>query len=50
MVNRLLSWRAWAPLSRLTYGTYLFHIFVLTVISNNRTDVFYISAFNVVSG
>jgi len=28
-INLFLSWKAWIPLSRLTYGVYLLHIFVI---------------------
>ena len=48
LLNTFLSWRAWAPLSRLTYGVYLFHPIIISVIIWNRTDVFYLSTFNVV--
>ena len=30
MISSFLSWKAWIPLSRLTYGVYLLHILVLT--------------------
>ncbi|KAK7482994.1 hypothetical protein BaRGS_00025771, partial [Batillaria attramentaria] len=46
-VNTLLSWRAWAPLSRLTYGVYLFHLVIFYVMMANLREPFYLSAWNV---
>ena len=34
-VNTLMSWSAWAPLSRLTYGVYLVHLIIIYVLAGN---------------
>ncbi|KAK7096532.1 nose resistant to fluoxetine protein 6-like isoform X2 [Littorina saxatilis] len=40
-VNTVLSWRAWAPLSRLTYGVYLLHLIVVSTLAGNLKKPFY---------
>ncbi|XP_076437337.1 O-acyltransferase like protein-like [Babylonia areolata] len=41
-INTLLSWSAWAPLSRLTYGVYLVHLVVLSTLTGNHKTLFYL--------
>ena len=48
-VNTLLSWKAWAPLSRLTYGVYLVHLVVLNVLAGNFKRPFYMDGWSGVS-
>ena len=48
-VNTLLSWSAWAPLSRLTYGVYLVHLIVLQTFSGNFKRPFYLDGWTGVS-
>ncbi|XP_067686169.1 nose resistant to fluoxetine protein 6-like [Haliotis asinina] len=40
-VNSMLSWEAWIPLGRLTYGAYLVHVMVLTTRHANRRTPYY---------
>ncbi|XP_025084471.1 O-acyltransferase like protein-like isoform X1 [Pomacea canaliculata] len=46
-VNTFLSWRGWAPLSRLTYGAYLFHLITFCVIMGNKIAPFHLSSWTV---
>ncbi|PVD35697.1 hypothetical protein C0Q70_02660 [Pomacea canaliculata] len=46
-VNTFLSWRGWAPLSRLTYGAYLFHLTTFYVILGNKIAPFHLSSWTV---
>ncbi|XP_076455759.1 nose resistant to fluoxetine protein 6-like [Babylonia areolata] len=46
-VNTLLSWSAWQPLSRLTYGVYLVHCVVLFVIGGNLKKPLYVDPWTV---
>ncbi|XP_071100848.1 nose resistant to fluoxetine protein 6-like [Haliotis cracherodii] len=42
IVNSILSWKAWIPVGRLTYGAYLLHVMVLTNHqANRRTPPYY---------
>ncbi|RUS90314.1 hypothetical protein EGW08_001912, partial [Elysia chlorotica] len=41
VVNSFLSWTAWVPLSRLTFGVYLCHPMVMYYFNNNRRTVLY---------
>ncbi|GFO24199.1 nose resistant to fluoxetine protein 6-like [Plakobranchus ocellatus] len=41
VINSILSWTAWVPLSRLTFGTYLIHPMVIFYFNNNRRTVAY---------
>ena len=53
LVNTFLSWRAWIPLSRLTYGCYLLHILVVYFLTlSKETQAHYqdiTAIFNVIS-
>jgi peptidoglycan/LPS O-acetylase OafA/YrhL len=41
IINDILSWRAWFPLSRLTYSAYLFHpVVILVYLGSLRETVF----------
>ncbi|XP_025084527.1 nose resistant to fluoxetine protein 6-like [Pomacea canaliculata] len=42
-VNTFLSWSGWTPLSRLTYGVYLFHLITFFVLLANRITPFHAS-------
>ncbi|XP_046544572.1 nose resistant to fluoxetine protein 6-like [Haliotis rubra] len=44
IVNSILSWEAWIPLGRLTYGAYLLHVMVLTTRHANRRTAYYYNA------
>lgn len=44
-VNALLSWKAWIPLSRLSYAVYLLHLVVFYAFTKNTTDTLYVNAF-----
>ncbi|KAG8239223.1 hypothetical protein J437_LFUL018821 [Ladona fulva] len=48
-VNTLLSWKAMAPLSRLTYAAYLSHFAVLTYNTGVTRTVGFLSPYYVVS-
>lgn len=43
VVNSVLSWPAWIPLSRLTFGTYLVHVMVMIYFNNNARGLLYFS-------
>ncbi|KAK6962032.1 nose resistant to fluoxetine protein 6, partial [Biomphalaria glabrata] len=36
VVNTFLSWNAWIPLSRLTYGAYLFHLMITLYLNQSQ--------------
>ena len=42
-VNALLSWKAFAPLSRINYSAYLYHILVMIIIIQNSRGTNYFS-------
>merc|ERR550532_1359539 len=41
-INSILAWKAWAPLSRLTYGVYLVHLVVLSTLTGNLRRPLYV--------
>lgn len=41
-VNRFLSWNAFVPLCRITYGVYLLHPVLITVVLNSSRYLFYL--------
>ena len=41
-VNSLLSWSGWLVLSRLTYGVYLLHIGIMTIMLAQSRHSFYL--------
>ncbi|XP_065828414.1 nose resistant to fluoxetine protein 6-like [Oscarella lobularis] len=43
LINSILSWGGWIPLSRLTYSAYLLHPLVLSYISFSSREVLFIS-------
>ncbi|XP_041468383.1 nose resistant to fluoxetine protein 6-like [Lytechinus variegatus] len=43
-INDFLSWKAWIPLCRLTYGAYLFHPLLMNVFVGNTTHSFSVNA------
>ena len=45
-VNKLLSWRAFMPLSRLTYCAYLIHWTYITMFFAHSRKPFYYTVFN----
>ncbi|CAL1546666.1 unnamed protein product [Lymnaea stagnalis] len=47
-INSFLSWQAWIPLSRLTFGTYLTHMMVIMYFNNNERTVAYFSFHGVI--
>ncbi|XP_070565068.1 nose resistant to fluoxetine protein 6-like [Ptychodera flava] len=42
-INSILAWKAWIPLSRMTYAAYLFHPMVITVYLINRDRLIHAS-------
>ncbi|KAI4473733.1 hypothetical protein M0804_015208 [Polistes exclamans] len=51
IVNRILSWKVWIPLSRLTFGAYLIHpILIISVNLYGETSVHFDSLANLISG
>ena len=49
IVNSFLSWEAWIPLSKLTYGAYLIHITCQTTVLFGSTIALHFSDFLMVS-
>lgn len=41
IINRFLSWKAWIPLARLTYGAYLLHPIILLFYYNSQGNPFH---------
>ena len=42
IVNKILSWPVWTPLTRLNYATYLVHLIVIYVtVRNQRVPLYY---------
>ena len=41
-INSILSWRGWLVLSRLTYGVYLLHIGLMTIMVAQTRHSFYL--------
>ncbi|KAH9523322.1 hypothetical protein Btru_066390 [Bulinus truncatus] len=42
-VDSFLSWQAWIPLSKLTFGAYLFHMMIMHFLNNNARILNYFS-------
>ena len=49
VVNSFLSWRAWIPLSKLTYGAYLIHITCQMIVLFGTTVTLHFTDFMMVS-
>ena len=49
MVNDVLSWRAWAPLGKLTYGAYLAHPLLMFWYWKSMKTGFHMSSYFMVS-
>ena len=49
VVDTVLSWPGWVPLSRLTYAVYLTHPLVIFIIYKSRPVPLYVDDFTVVS-
>nr|XP_002741291.2 PREDICTED: nose resistant to fluoxetine protein 6-like [Saccoglossus kowalevskii] len=45
-INAILSWKAWIPISRLTYTAYLIHIMVILVYMMYRDRLIHLTDFN----
>ena len=41
-IGSILNWSGWAPLSKLNYAAYMFHMIVLTVVLMNGFDSSYV--------
>jgi peptidoglycan/LPS O-acetylase OafA/YrhL len=48
-VNKILSWKAFIPLSRLTYSVYLTHAWIVWIYWGSRRDLFNLNNFSVFS-
>ncbi len=48
-VNKFLSWKAFIPLSRLTYCVYLTHAWIVWIYWGSRRDVVDMNSFNILS-
>ncbi|XP_041371386.1 nose resistant to fluoxetine protein 6-like [Gigantopelta aegis] len=49
LVNSVLSWEGWLPLSRLTFGAYLIHILVMVYDVNTHRVRGYITLYYIIS-
>ena len=49
VINSFLSWRAWIPLSKLTYGAYLIHITCQMIVLFSTTVTLHFTDFMMVS-
>ncbi|XP_070564243.1 nose resistant to fluoxetine protein 6-like [Ptychodera flava] len=47
-IHRFLSWKFWIPLSRISFGAYLMHAFVMEIFVFNRDNLIFLSYANVV--
>ncbi|XP_050405323.1 nose resistant to fluoxetine protein 6 [Patella vulgata] len=50
IVNSFLSWSAWIPLSRLTYGAYLVHLIILSAETESIRSFAYIDMYYMING
>ncbi|CAF0901816.1 unnamed protein product [Adineta steineri] len=49
IVNKILSWPIWIPLTRLNYATYLIHLTIIYIIIYNQTMPFYYQPLTVIN-
>lgn len=49
LVNRFLSWKAFLPLSRITYSVYLTHIWIVWIYWGSKKDLVYLDNFSIYS-
>jgi peptidoglycan/LPS O-acetylase OafA/YrhL len=49
IVNTILSWPIWTPLTRLNYATYLIHLTIIYVTIYNQTMPFYYQPLTVIN-